>query len=188
MPRQSRATVVSCGRGARSNGTGPGPRRRRRASQRCCGRPERCRPTDGPGAQAAPSAGYFDKALDDLDYVLKANPDRVDALIYRASANRALDQLGPAPADIEKALAHAPSSAPALLERGNIRRLKGDVVGARQDWERVGQLAPGAKLTWLLKQTSSTLRQTRVPGRRCPIPLSAKSPHRPGRRGLFIYR
>jgi hypothetical protein len=76
---------------------------------------------------------------------LKANPDRVDALIYRASANRALDHLDPAPADIEKALAHAPSSAPALLERGNIRRLKGDVVGARQDWERVGQLAPGSQ-------------------------------------------
>jgi tetratricopeptide (TPR) repeat protein len=93
-------------------------------------------------AQAGSSAGYSDKALDDLDYVLKANPDRVDALIYRASANRAVDHLDPALADIEKALAHAPSSAPALVERGNIRRLKGDVVGARQDWERVGQLPP----------------------------------------------
>ena len=34
---------------------------------------------------------------------------------------------------------------PALLERGNIRGLKGDLTGARQDWERVGQLAPGSQ-------------------------------------------
>jgi hypothetical protein len=34
---------------------------------------------------------------------------------------------------------------PALLERGNIQRLKGDLVGARTDWERIGQLAPGSQ-------------------------------------------
>jgi len=95
-------------------------------------------------AQAAASAGYFDKTLADLDQVLKADPLRADALIYRASANRALDRLDPALADIEKALARMPDSAPALLERGNIRRLKGDADGARRDWERVGQLAPGS--------------------------------------------
>jgi tetratricopeptide (TPR) repeat protein len=81
-------------------------------------------------AQAAASAGYFDKALDDLDHILKGNPDRVDALIYRASANRALDRLDSALADIEEALAQTPNSVPALLERGNIRRLKGDGAGA----------------------------------------------------------
>jgi hypothetical protein len=32
-----------------------------------------------------------------------------------------------------------------LLERGNIRRLKGDLEGARQDWERIGRLAPGSR-------------------------------------------
>ena len=96
-------------------------------------------------AQAAASAGYFDKAVDDLDHVLKANPDRVDALIYRAGANRALDRLDSALEDIERAVAKAPDSAPALLERGNIRRLKGDDAAAHQDWERVGQLAPGSQ-------------------------------------------
>ena len=96
-------------------------------------------------AQAAASSGYFDKAVDDLNHVLKAVPDRVDALIYRASANRALDRFDPALDDIEKALAKAPASAPALLERGNIRRLKGDQAGARRDWERVGQLDPGSQ-------------------------------------------
>jgi tetratricopeptide (TPR) repeat protein len=96
-------------------------------------------------AQAAASAGYYDKAVADLDHVLKADPSRVDALIYRASANRALDRLDPALADVEKAIARAPNSAAALLERGNIHRMKGDNEGARQDWERVGQLAPGSQ-------------------------------------------
>jgi tetratricopeptide (TPR) repeat protein len=96
-------------------------------------------------AEAAASARYFDKAIADLDYVLKADPSRVEALIYRASANRALDRLDPALADVEKALAQAPNSVPALLERGNIRRLTGDLVGARSDWERIGQLAPGSQ-------------------------------------------
>ena len=31
-----------------------------------------------------------------------------------------------------------------LLERGNIRRLKGDIPGAQQDWLRVAKLAPGS--------------------------------------------
>jgi tetratricopeptide (TPR) repeat protein len=96
-------------------------------------------------AEAAASAKYFDKAIADLDYVLKADPGRVEALIYRASANRSLDRLDPALADVEKALAQTPSSVPALLERGNIRLLKGDLVGARSDWERIGQLAPGSQ-------------------------------------------
>jgi tetratricopeptide (TPR) repeat protein len=96
-------------------------------------------------AEAAASAGYLDKAVTDLDHVLKVDPTRVDALIYRASTNRALDRLDSALADVEKALAQAPKSVPALLERGNIRRLKGDSGGARQDWERVGKLAPGSQ-------------------------------------------
>jgi tetratricopeptide (TPR) repeat protein len=96
-------------------------------------------------AQAAASAGYYDKAVADLDHVLKADPSRVDALIYRASANRALDRLDPALTDVEKAIARVPNSAPALLERGNIHRLMGDNEGARQDWERVSRLAPGSQ-------------------------------------------
>ena len=96
-------------------------------------------------AEAAASAGYYDKAVADLDHVLKADPGRVEALIYRASANRALDRLDAALTDVEKALALTPNSVPALLERGNIRRLRGDRDGARADWERVGQLAPGGQ-------------------------------------------
>jgi tetratricopeptide (TPR) repeat protein len=104
---------------------------------------------DDPGllvdrAEAAGSAGWFDKAVADLDHVLRADPARLDALIYRASAYRELGRLDPARADIEKALTLAPDSVSALLERGNIRRLGGDDDGARQDWLRVALLAPGS--------------------------------------------
>jgi tetratricopeptide (TPR) repeat protein len=121
-------------------------------------------------AEAAASAGYFDKAVGDLDHVLKIDPGRVDALIYRASANRALDRLDPALADIEKALADAPNSVPALLERGNIRRLKGDTKGAREDWERIGQLAPGSQADMAARANIERLDlgQEGAPGR--PLP------------------
>jgi tetratricopeptide (TPR) repeat protein len=115
-------------------------------------------------AEAAASAGYFDKAVVDLDYVLKTNPGRIDALIYRASANRALDRLDPALADVEKALAYSPNSAAALLERGNIRRLKGDVEGARQDWQRVGQVAPGTQSDMAAKANIEHLQSSEAAG------------------------
>lgn len=95
-------------------------------------------------AEAAGEAGWFDKAVADLDRVLKTDPARLDALIYRASAYRQLGQLDPALADIDTALKRSPDSVPALLERGNILRLKNDTAGARRDWQRVATLAPGS--------------------------------------------
>ncbi len=95
-------------------------------------------------AEAAGAAGWFDKAIADLDRVLKADPARIDALIYRASAYREEGRLDPALADINKALTLAPDSVAALLERGDIRRLGGDIDGARRDWVRVALLAPGS--------------------------------------------
>lgn len=95
-------------------------------------------------AEAAGAAGWYDKAVGDLDRVLKANPARFEALLYRASAYRELDRLDPALADIEAALKLAPDSPPALLERGNIRLLRGDLAGARADWRRVTALATGS--------------------------------------------
>src|SRR5436190_2286932 len=43
-------------------------------------------------AEAAGSAGWYDKAVADLDRVLGADPARLDALIYRASAYRAQER------------------------------------------------------------------------------------------------
>jgi tetratricopeptide (TPR) repeat protein len=96
-------------------------------------------------AEAAGSEGWYDKAVPDLDRVLKADPGRVTALVYRATAYRQLDRLDEATADIDRAVKLAPDSPAALLERGDIRRLKGDLNGARQDWVRVSELAPGSE-------------------------------------------
>lgn len=95
-------------------------------------------------AEAAGAAGWYDKAVGDLDRVLKANPARFEALLYRASAYRELGRLDPALADIEAALKRSPDSPPALLERGNIRLLRGDLDDARADWRRVATLAAGS--------------------------------------------
>jgi tetratricopeptide (TPR) repeat protein len=95
-------------------------------------------------AEAAGAAGWFAKAVADLDRVLKADPSRAEALIYRASAYRAEGRLDAALADIGQALKLAPQSVAALLERGNIRRLKGDIEGAQADWIRVAARAPGS--------------------------------------------
>jgi tetratricopeptide (TPR) repeat protein len=123
-------------------------------------------------AEAAASAGYFDKAVSDLDRVLKADPGRVEALIYRASANRKLDRLDAALADVEKALAQTPNSVPGLLERGNIRRMSGNAEGARADWERVGQLAPGSQADMAAKANIERL------GLKDPAPSPKTPPHR----------
>jgi tetratricopeptide (TPR) repeat protein len=111
-----------------------------------CGAAVALRPND-PGllideAETAAAASYYGKAVGALDRVLAADPKRLDALIYRAAAYRALHRLGPALADIQAALAEAPNSVPALLERGNIRIVAGDIAGARHDWRRVIRLAP----------------------------------------------
>ena len=95
-------------------------------------------------AEAAGSEGSYDKALADLDRVLKTDPNRLDALIYRASAYRELNKLDLALADADRAVGLSPDSVPALLERGDIRHLGGNLNGARQDWVRVSELAPGS--------------------------------------------
>jgi tetratricopeptide (TPR) repeat protein len=122
-------------------------------------------------AEAAASAGYFDKAVADLDHVLKVDPGRIEALIYRASANRKLDRRDAALADVEKALAHTPNSVPGLLERGNIRRLNGDLEGARADWERIGQLAPGSQADMAARANIERL------GLKDPAPSPKTPPH-----------
>jgi tetratricopeptide (TPR) repeat protein len=108
-------------------------------------------------AEAAGTAGWYDKAVADLDRVLKTNPARFEALLYRASAFRQLGRLDPALADVEAALKLAPDSPPALLERGNIRLLRGDLDGAGADWRRVTALAAGSAAAAAAKENLDRL-------------------------------
>jgi regulator of sirC expression with transglutaminase-like and TPR domain len=54
-----------------------------------------------------------------------------------------LDDRPRALADVEQALMLDPENPEGLLERGNLRRLNGDLDGARQDWVRAAVLAEG---------------------------------------------
>ena len=62
--------------------------------------------------------------------------------MFRAIAWRHLGSLELADDDIGRALRLQPDNLDALLERGAIRRRRGDSDGARADWLRVLELVP----------------------------------------------
>ncbi len=86
---------------------------------------------------------YWD-AIDDLNRASELAPDRAEIYFYRGSAYRHVDSRELALEDIEHGLSLAPGSTVGLLERGILRRLAGDIAGARQDWKRVSELAPNS--------------------------------------------
>jgi len=93
-------------------------------------------------AQAEGLAHDFWAALDDLNAALDIEPNRVEALVLRAAAYRQVDATDLAVDDVARALALQPQFPDAYLERGTLRAIKGDYTGAREDWNRVKQLAP----------------------------------------------
>ena len=64
----------------------------------------------------------------------------------------------------DRALKLAPQSAAALLERGNIRRLKGDIGGARGDWTRAAARAPGSAVASDAKDNLARLHSEKKSG------------------------
>jgi len=96
---------------------------------------------------ARAALGHYWEALDDLNEALERQPDRVDALTFRASAWRHVDALDLAADDIAGALKRRPDNPDSLLERGLIRKARGDRAGARADWLRVLEIAVEGPLT-----------------------------------------
>ncbi|MBT6824601.1 MAG: hypothetical protein HOA60_00530, partial [Rhodospirillales bacterium] len=66
----------------------------------------------------------------------------VDAYLFRASANRYLENYDLALRDLGAVLNFEPTHLDALLERGIVRRLQGDDNAARKDWMWVLELGP----------------------------------------------
>jgi tetratricopeptide (TPR) repeat protein len=95
-------------------------------------------------AQAEGLAHDFWAALDDLNAALDIEPNRVEALVLRAAAYRQVNATDLAVDDIARALSVQPQFPDAYLERGTLRAIKGDYDGAREDWNRVKQLAPSS--------------------------------------------
>jgi len=95
-------------------------------------------------------------AVSDLDRAIElAGPDP-ELLLYRATAFRRLGDYGSARRDLNEALRRAPRLAEAYLERGRVRVLQDDRIGAAEDWQMVLSLAPEGPLA---RQATEALRQ-----------------------------
>ncbi len=67
-----------------------------------------------------------------------------------------------------------PNAVAGLLERGNIRRLKGDRAGAQSDWQRILQLAPTSPEAQAAKDNLKRLAEdTAAPAARTVGPAKA---------------
>ena len=80
--------------------------------------------------------------------------------MLRATAWRKLENLDLARDDIERALAVSPGNTDALLERGNIRSLRGDAKGAAADWEAVVAAQPGPSVAEARGKTWRNLKRS----------------------------
>jgi tetratricopeptide (TPR) repeat protein len=92
------------------------------------------------------ASGMYFEALDDLNVAAELTPDDPDVYAMRAAAYRQLETLDLAEENIDQALKLSPSHPGALLERGYLRRNKGDTEGARADWLTVIQVMPGTDI------------------------------------------
>ena len=91
--------------------------------------------------------------LPNIPRTLESNADRRAAFHFerlaldlRAAAYRQLDNPDLAEDNVEQALKISPSYPAALLERGYLRRAKGDLTGARTDWLTVIQMMPNTEI------------------------------------------
>ncbi|HET6618409.1 MAG TPA: tetratricopeptide repeat protein [Dongiaceae bacterium] len=92
------------------------------------------------------NSGMYFEALDDLNAAADLTPDNPDIDAMRAAAYRQLETPDLAEENVERALKLSPSHPAALLERGYLRRAKGDAEGARKDWLTVIQVMPNTDI------------------------------------------
>jgi len=97
------------------------------------------------------------EALTDVEVVVATDATRAEAWVIRASALRRLDRLPPAAESVAQALRIEPDNVEALLERGILRQAQGDPTGARNDWERVIELAPDGAAADLAAQNMALI-------------------------------
>ena len=93
-------------------------------------------------AQARAGRNDYASAIEDLNRAIDIQGGSADAFAFRATAQRYLKQTEAAFRDVGYALALDLFHPEALLERGNLRRIKGDESGAREDWLTVLSVAP----------------------------------------------
>lgn len=93
-------------------------------------------------AEAQAAEGKYWEAIDDLNRAVEIDRNRGDAYALRAAAYRQVEALDLAMEDADAAVRLAPKLPEAWLERGILKRMKGDKNGARRDWREVLLLEP----------------------------------------------
>lgn len=96
------------------------------------------------GDALARGGEYWD-AVDDFSAALDRDPERLDALIFRAAAYRLLEVPDLARDDIARALVIDPDNPDALMELGAVQAGVGEFDAARESWLRVLSVAPGSR-------------------------------------------
>lgn len=104
----------------------------------------------------------------DLSAALLIDQKRVDLLVLRASARRAMGHKTDAAVDILRALTLKPGNPGALVERGSMKYEVGDWYGARKDW---GNAAKGKGADAADAAAARALLQKMGPA---PKPLTAR--------------
>lgn len=88
-------------------------------------------------ARIAAAAEDFTLALQDLDFVMKADPGRKDILVLVAAAARGTGDLDRADAALQGFQKAYPKDAAGFLELGNLRHAQGRIEDARKAWIKV---------------------------------------------------
>src|SRR5207244_3514315 len=88
------------------------------------------------------------RALDLANQALDQAPENAPALVLRARAYHARDELDQALADLDQAVRLNPEGPDAYPLRGDIREQRGDVEGALADFTQAVRLDPGNAQAW----------------------------------------
>ncbi|MAO54173.1 MAG: hypothetical protein CMM61_00560 [Rhodospirillaceae bacterium] len=129
-------------------------------------------------AQAWAAKGDYSAAEADLSAALNLAPSRDDVYALRASARRYLDRTEDALADANTALELNPGNPEALLERGILRRMKGDDAGARTDWMKILNAMPDTAAAGPARQNIETMDVKPEGAAPAPAPMGSDAPPR----------
>lgn len=119
-------------------------------------------------AVARDEAGQFFEAIDDLNAAIEIDANRPEAWLYRAAAYRHIGSLDLALDDANRAVTMSQRSPETLFERAQIRELRKDIAGAREDFQTLIKSAPKSVQAQEAAKRLKTLGQAPAPTQKAP--------------------